>query len=93
MEIHQQHTFLYPKKSFLILTFTMILMFILSSNLYAQNDKKVSGKVTNNKGESIPGASVKIKNTSTGIATDIDVSLKPTIKISFVSPVDKNSST
>ena len=72
MEIHQQHTFLYPKKFFLFSTSTVILMLILSLNLYAQNDKKVTGKVTDNKGESIPGASVKIKNTTTGIATDID---------------------
>lgn len=72
MKIHQQYTILYPKKPFLFSVFTFILMFILSSNLSAQNDKKVTGKVTDNKGESIPGASVKIKNTTTGIATDID---------------------
>jgi len=68
MEIHQQYIFLCLKKFFSI----SILIVILSSNLYAQNDKKVTGKVTDNKGESIPGASVKIKNTKTGVTTDID---------------------
>ena len=72
MEIHQQNIFFYLKKSFAISTFILILMLILSSNMYAQNDKKISGKVTDTKGESIPGASVKIKNTTTGVATDID---------------------
>lgn len=72
MEIHQRYSILYPKKFRLISAFTFILMLILSSNLSAQNDKKVTGKVTDNKGESIPGASVKIKNTTIGIATDID---------------------
>ena len=72
MKIHQQYDFFYLKKSFSFSTFGLFLMLILSSNLYAQNDKNVTGKVTDNKGESIPGASVKIKNTTTGIATDIE---------------------
>ena len=72
MKIHQQYNFFYLKKSFSFSTFGLFLMLILSSNLYAQNDKNVTGKVTDNKGESIPGASVKIKNTTTGIATDIE---------------------
>ena len=72
MEKHYQHTFLYPKKFLLFLTVSTILMLLLSSSSYAQNEKKISGKVTDTKGESIPGASVKIKNTTTGVATDID---------------------
>ena len=72
MKIHQQYDFFYLKKSFSFSTFMFFLMLILSSNLYAQNNKNVTGKVTDNKGESIPGASVKIKNTTTGIATDIE---------------------
>ena len=72
MKIHQQYDFFYLKKSFSFSTFGLFLMLILSSNLYAQNNKNVTGKVTDNKGESIPGASVKIKNTTTGIATDIE---------------------
>ena len=72
MKIHQQYNFFYLKKSFSFSTFGLFLMLILSSNLYAQNDKNVTGKVTDNKGESILGASVKIKNTTTGIATDIE---------------------
>ena len=72
MKIHQQYDFFYLKKSFSFSTFGLFLMLILSSNLYAQNDKNVTGKVTDNKGESILGASVKIKNTTTGIATDIE---------------------
>ena len=72
MKIHQQYDFFYLKKSFSFSTFGLFLMLTLSSNLYAQNDKNVTGKVTDNKGESILGASVKIKNTTTGIATDIE---------------------
>ncbi len=72
METHQQYDFFYLKKSFSFSTFVFFLMLILSSSLYAQNNKNVTGKVTDNKGESIPGASVKIKNTTTGIATDIE---------------------
>ena len=72
MKIHQQYRFFYLEKSFAISTFMLVSMLIFSSNMYAQNDKKITGKVTDNKGESIPGASVRIKNTTTGIATDID---------------------
>ncbi len=43
-----------------------------SSVAAAQQSKKVSGQVTNDKGEPIPGASVVIKGSTTGTITDID---------------------
>jgi TonB-dependent starch-binding outer membrane protein SusC len=52
----------------LLLTFLLL----FNADLMAQTDIKVSGKVTDSKGESIPGASVKVKNTTVGIATDVD---------------------
>ncbi len=37
-----------------------------------QENKKISGIVTDEKGETLPGVSVVIKGTSTGVSTDID---------------------
>ena len=64
--------FIYPQKLSFIATFVFTSLLFISSSLYAQNDKKVSGTVADSKGETIPGASVKIKNTTIGIATDVD---------------------
>lgn len=38
----------------------------------AQENKKISGVVTDDQGETLPGVSVVIKGTSTGVSTDID---------------------
>ena len=38
----------------------------------AQENKKVSGVVTDDQGETLPGVSVVVKGTSTGVSTDID---------------------
>ncbi|NDV57496.1 TonB-dependent receptor [Bacteroides sp. 519] len=44
----------------------------LSCNLFAQNQRKLTGSVWDENGESIIGASVSVKGTSTGTITDVD---------------------
>jgi TonB-dependent starch-binding outer membrane protein SusC len=68
---HPFRLFYFPMLN-VVTTLTLLLMLLISSNLFSQTDKKIMGKVTDSKGETIPGASVKIKNTTIGIATDVD---------------------
>ncbi len=49
---------------FLCLFFSMV--------LFAQNKKSITGTISDEKGESVIGASVKVKNMTTGTITDID---------------------
>jgi TonB-linked SusC/RagA family outer membrane protein len=44
---------------------------LLASGIYAQN-RTIAGRVTDEKGESLPGASVRLKSTRVGIAADND---------------------
>lgn len=44
----------------------------VNENLIELNDIVIRGKVTDNKGETLPGVSVKIKGTTLGTTTDID---------------------
>jgi len=55
------------KKTFLL----ALLLFSTTSLIWAQQ-KTVSGTVINEAGETIPGVSVVVKGTTTGVATDID---------------------
>jgi len=55
----------------LLLGFTLLLL--ITSQVFAQTEVTISGKVSDRKGNPIPGASVYVKgNTSIGIATDAD---------------------
>jgi TonB-dependent starch-binding outer membrane protein SusC len=56
-----------PGRKLLWLLLSMLFLFIHLT--YAQ-DKSVSGKVANDKGEPLPGASVAIKGTAKGVVTD-----------------------
>ena len=58
-------------KKVAIIRSVLILMFLLPLSLMAQN-VTVSGQVTDESGEPIIGASVKIPGTSTGVVTDLD---------------------
>jgi len=49
-----------------------ILLLIFSASLYAQGTIKVTGTVTDSKGESIIGATIKVKNTAVGTVTDVN---------------------
>jgi len=51
--------------------FACMLMLVASVTSFAQNTK-VTGTVTDEKGEPVIGASVLVKGTSTGTITDID---------------------
>lgn len=54
----------------------LLLLFLgtqsLSAELYAQASRKVTGTVTDGKGESIPGVNVLVRGTATGAITDLD---------------------
>ncbi len=54
------------KKHYLLFFF----MVLVQVNLYGQ--RSVSGKVTDESGEGLPGVNIVIKGTSTGVTTDID---------------------
>jgi TonB-linked SusC/RagA family outer membrane protein len=71
------------QKMFLIVRLTLVLLIMSSLSLLAvelapapisaqQPGKTVTGKVTDQTGGSLPGATVVIKGTSTGITTDMD---------------------
>ncbi len=66
---------IYTSLNTLFVTFLLI----FNADLMAQSDLKISGKVTDNKRESIPGASVKIKNSTVGVATDNDGNFSLTV--------------
>jgi hypothetical protein len=70
--------------------FLMILLFFASTSVYAQK-VTITGTVTDEKGESLPGATVQVKGTSQGVLTDFNgkyslevVSVNPTLVFSFV---------
>lgn len=50
---------------------TLLLMFV-PAGLYAQKTISVSGVVIDSNNEPIIGAAVQVKNTGTGVITDID---------------------
>ncbi len=52
-----------------VLTFAMVTAFIVSASAQTGN---VSGKVTNTNNEPLPGATIAVKNTTKGDATDVD---------------------
>lgn len=52
------------------LYFSLIICLLAASQLYAQ--RTVSGKVTDENGESLPGVNVLVKGTATGTQTDLD---------------------
>ena len=56
------------KSKFLL--FSLLITFLLSIEGYAQTGIKVSGKVSDAKGEGIPGVSVKVKGDKVGALTD-----------------------
>lgn len=60
------------KRSSLSRLFLLLLSVGLAGSVWAQNLKKITGTVTDEKGESIIGASVSVKGTSRGTVTDID---------------------
>lgn len=57
-----------------------LLLFLLATQLFQAQEKNVSGKVIDPKGQALVGASVVVKETGTGTQTDIDGSF--TIKAS-----------
>ncbi|HPE58527.1 MAG TPA: TonB-dependent receptor [Bacteroidales bacterium] len=49
-----------------------ICLLLISSFAFSQNNKEISGKVTDENGESLPGVSIVVKGTTVGIITDFD---------------------
>jgi len=68
----------------------LLLALLMSVSVYAQNAGKVQGTVLDEKGETLPGVSVKLKGTPTGTVTDlsgkftINVSQGQTLVFSYV---------
>ncbi len=50
----------------------MLLFFLLGSFAFLNAQTKVSGTVSDSNGKTLPGVSVTVKNTSTGVITDFD---------------------
>ena len=84
-------TKLRPKALFLFFP----MFFFVSLQLLAQQTIAVTGKVTDADGEPLPGATVVVKGTSTGIVTDmdgnysIDVTQGQLLNFSFIGYIDK----
>ncbi|OCX52502.1 hypothetical protein BEL04_13660 [Mucilaginibacter sp. PPCGB 2223] len=49
-----------------------VLLLIFSASLYAQSSIKISGTITDGKGETVIGATVKVKGTTLGTVTDVN---------------------
>lgn len=64
----QNFTFLLKKRGLLLSLF----MFLFSAGVYAQQQTTVSGVVTSNTGETLPGVSILVKGTSSGTQTDVN---------------------
>lgn len=60
-----------------IITFLLALLFV-GAQVFAQNS--VTGKVTDSNGEAIPGASIMVKGTNTGVITDLDGNFRINVK-------------
>jgi len=43
-----------------------------ATTIFAQGETKISGKVTDEKGSSLPGVTILVKGTSNGVASDVD---------------------
>ena len=67
--------------------FVIVMLAVLTLGLQAFAQNAVSGKVTDAKGEAIPGVSVLVKGTTTGTMTDLDgayrISVKPGATLVF----------
>lgn len=62
---------------------TAILIVIFTSSLiYADQDKVITGKVMDNSGNGIPGASIIVKGTKRGTTTNFDGNYSITVKVS-----------
>ena len=60
--------------------FVIVMLAVLTLGLQAFAQNAVSGKVTDAKGEAIPGVSVLIKGTTTGTMTDLDGSYRLNVR-------------
>ena len=60
--------------------FVIVMLAVLTLGLQAFVQNAVSGKVTDAKGEAIPGVSVLIKGTTTGTMTDLDGSYRLNVR-------------
>lgn len=67
---------MFLKRKILSAIFTTITLLLLSFQLIAQEQSTVTGTVTDEKGETVVGASIKIKGTSTGATTDAEGKFK-----------------
>jgi TonB-linked SusC/RagA family outer membrane protein len=55
-----------------LLLMVPVLLLIFSASVYAQGSIKISGAVTDGKGETVIGATVKVKGTAVGTVTDVN---------------------
>ena len=51
---------------------SFLILCISSISLFAQQDKTITGKVTSETGETLPGVTVMVKGTTTGTVTNMD---------------------
>ena len=80
-----------PKGKWTRLLFTQVLLMVLMTGIAFAQQKSITGKVSDQSGSLIPGASIIIKGTTTGTVTDnngkftlANVSEKSTLVCSFV---------
>lgn len=64
-------TYLHKSKKYRCISFILLFM-IGVINIYAQQNKTITGKVTDDTGEAIIGASIAVENTTIGVLTDVD---------------------
>ena len=60
------------KHIFCYLAVISLFVTVMSQSVFAQGTRQITGRVTDEKGEAIPGVTVTVKGTSEGIATDAD---------------------
>lgn len=69
-KMYQPVSFTKDRRRLTLIRFLLSLLFLCSLNVFAQNSHKITGKVVDEQNNPIIGATVALKNTTTGVFTD-----------------------
>lgn len=89
--------FKFKKRLFCLDRLCLLVLFIfMSSGIFAQSQKKITGVVVDDKNEPLISASVSVKGTTTGTVTDVDgnfqlsISDNATLEVAYVGYITQN---